>query len=53
MAGKAQQKWGKLTDSDWTLIAGKRDELSGKLRQRYGIAKEDAEKQISEFEHSL
>ena len=53
VAGKAKQKWVKLTDSDWTLIAGKREELAGKLQQRYGIARDEAERQISEFERSF
>lgn len=47
--GKAKQKWGKLTDDDLTVIAGKRDELAGLLQERYGYAKEQAEKEIDEF----
>jgi uncharacterized protein YjbJ (UPF0337 family) len=39
-----------LTDDDITVIAGRRDQLVGKLQQRYGIAKEDAEKRLKEFE---
>jgi uncharacterized protein YjbJ (UPF0337 family) len=48
--GKAKEKWGKLTDDDWTVVAGKRDQLVGKLQERYGIAREQAEDQVSEFE---
>src|ERR1700691_4686127 len=44
-AGKAKEKWGKLTDSDWTVIEGKRDQLIGRVEERYGIAKNEAEKQ--------
>jgi len=47
--GKAQEKWGKLTDDDLNVIAGKRDQLIGKLQERYGMAKEEAEKQIKEW----
>ncbi len=50
--GQAKQKWGKLTDDDLDVIDGKRDELAGKIQQRYGIAKEEAEKQVKEFEQS-
>jgi uncharacterized protein YjbJ (UPF0337 family) len=50
--GQAKQKWGKLTDDDLDVIEGKRDELAGKIQERYGIAKEEAEKQIEEFESS-
>ncbi|HWG80205.1 MAG TPA: CsbD family protein [Stellaceae bacterium] len=51
-AGKAKEKWGKLTDDDWTLVAGKRNQLVGRVQQRYGIARDEAEKQVSEFERS-
>jgi uncharacterized protein YjbJ (UPF0337 family) len=48
--GKVKEKWGKLTDDDLTVINGKRDQLVGLVQERYGIAKDAAEKQISEFE---
>ncbi len=50
--GQAKQKWGDLTDDDLDKVEGKRDELVGKVQQRYGIAKEEAEKQVAEFEGS-
>lgn len=50
--GQAQQKWGKLTDDDLDVIDGKRGELAGKIQQRYGVAKEEAEEQVKEFENS-
>jgi uncharacterized protein YjbJ (UPF0337 family) len=52
-AGKIKEKWGKLTDDDLTAIAGKRDQLAGRLQQRYGLAKEQAEKELDEFANSL
>ena len=42
--GQVQQKWGKLTDDDVNVIEGKRSELSGRLQQRYGVAKDEAER---------
>jgi len=48
--GQIHEKWGKLTDSDLDTIKGKRERLAGMVQKRYGIAKEDAEKQIHEFE---
>jgi uncharacterized protein YjbJ (UPF0337 family) len=51
-AGVVKQKWGKLTDDDLTVIAGKKDELVGKIQERYGIAKEAAQKQVDEFSRS-
>jgi len=47
-----QQKWGKLTDDDLDVVDGKREELVGRVQELYGIAKEEAEKQVKEFETS-
>ncbi len=52
-SGKVKEKWGKLTDDDLTTLEGKRDQLAGKLQERYGYAKDQAEREISEFEKSL
>jgi uncharacterized protein YjbJ (UPF0337 family) len=49
MSGKIKEQWGKLTDDDLTTIAGKRDQLVGRIQERYGIKKEEAEKQLDEF----
>jgi len=46
---EVKQKWAKLTDDDVVLIRGKRDELIDKIQERYGIAKEVAEKQVEQF----
>ncbi|MDP5291886.1 CsbD family protein [Oceanimonas sp. CHS3-5] len=48
--GKVQTQWGKLTDDQLDVIAGKREELAGKLQEAYGISKDEAEQQIKEFE---
>lgn len=50
LKGKAREQWGKLTDDDLDVIAGKRDQLAGKLQERYGIACEAVEQQIKDFE---
>lgn len=47
--GQVKSKWGKLTDDDLTVVAGKRDELAGILQQKYGYAKEQAEKELDTF----
>lgn len=49
-AGVAKTKWGKLTDNDLVAVAGNRDQLIGKLQERYGLAKDQAEKQLADFE---
>jgi uncharacterized protein YjbJ (UPF0337 family) len=50
VAGQAKEQWGKLTEDDLDVVAGRRDQLIGKLQERYGLAKEDAENQIGEWE---
>ena len=51
--GKAQQKWGKLTNDDLDVIEGKRMELSGRLQQCYGVARDEAERQIDTWLKSV
>lgn len=50
--GKIKQQWGKLTDDDLTVLEGTSDELSGRIQKRYGIAKEEAQKQVESFRTS-
>ena len=51
--GVVRKKWGKLTDDDVDVIAGKRDILLGKIQERHGIAREEAEKELKAWEDSL
>jgi uncharacterized protein YjbJ (UPF0337 family) len=51
--GKVREKWGKLTDDDLTTIAGKRDQLAGKLQERYGYEKAQIERELDEFVRAL
>lgn len=53
LSGQIQKQWGKLTDDDLTVAEGTRDYLAGKLQERYGIAKDEAETQIRDFESRL
>jgi len=48
--GQVQSQWGKLTDDQFDVIAGKREELLGKIQESYGIGKDEAEQQIKDFE---
>jgi uncharacterized protein YjbJ (UPF0337 family) len=52
-AGSVREKWGKLTNDDMTVIGGKREQLVGRIQERYGIAKDEAEKQVDEFTKGL
>lgn len=47
--GSAKENWGKLTDDDLDVAAGKRDKLAGKIQEAYGVTREEAEKQIDEW----
>src|SRR4029079_7609164 len=51
--GKIKEQWGKLTDDDLDRIEGKRDQLLGAVQKRYGIARDEAEKQLNKFEASV
>jgi uncharacterized protein YjbJ (UPF0337 family) len=50
--GQARQQWGKLTDDDLDVVAGKREELVGRIQNSYGIARDEAEKQVADWEQS-
>lgn len=48
--GNLTEQWGKLTDDDFDVIDGRREQLLGKLQERQGLAREAAEKQISDWQ---
>ncbi len=53
LRGKVRQQWGKLTDDDLEVAAGSRDEMIGRIQARYGVVREEAERQVDEWEKSL
>lgn len=50
LKGELKKTWGKLTDNDIMLLEGKRDQFLGKLKEHYGLAKEDAETKVKAIE---
>lgn len=48
--GKLKENWGRLTDDDLDVIAGKREQLLGRIQQRHGLARDEAERQVREAE---
>ena len=48
-AGRVREQWGKLTDDDLDVIAGRKDQLVGKLQERYGWARERAEAEVRDW----
>jgi len=53
LKGKAKEKWAKLTDDDLAYVNAQRDQLLGRIQERYGIAKDQAERQVKEWEERL
>ena len=49
LKGKIREQWGKLTNDDLDVIGGRRDKLIGKIQERYGVAREQAEKEVEEY----
>ena len=49
MKGVVKERWGKLTDDDLDVIAGQQEQLIGRIQNRYGVAKEAAQKEVEEW----
>jgi len=50
VVGHAKEQWGKLTEEDFAIVAGRHEQLVGKIQEHYGVAKDEAEKQIAEWQ---
>lgn len=50
LKGNVKEQWGKLTDDQLDVIAGKREHLSGVIQETYGISKEETEKQVADWQ---
>src|SRR5438067_13672057 len=53
LTGKVKEQWGKLSEDDLTVIAGKQDQLVGRIQERYGIAKDEAERQVNNWANRI
>lgn len=53
LRGKVREHWGRFTDDDLDIIAGRRDQLIGRIQHTYGLLKEAAEAQVCDFENKL
>jgi uncharacterized protein YjbJ (UPF0337 family) len=51
--GEAKTRWGKLTDDDLDVVGGQRDKLIGRVQERYGIAKDQAQREVEDWNKSL
>jgi uncharacterized protein YjbJ (UPF0337 family) len=52
-SGKVKEKWGKLTDDDLSVINGRRDQLEGKIQERYGYGKDQVKRELDDWANSL
>jgi uncharacterized protein YjbJ (UPF0337 family) len=50
--GHVRERWGKLTDDELDQVEGRREVLLGKIQEKYGVTREEAEKQLKDFESS-
>ena len=53
LRGSIKEKWGKLTDDEFDQMGGHRDQLIGKIQERYGIQKDEAERQVKDWESRI
>jgi len=49
MKGEAKVQWGKLTDDDLDQVEGNAQKLAGRIQERYGYAKEQAQREVDQF----
>jgi uncharacterized protein YjbJ (UPF0337 family) len=50
LTGRVKEQWGQLTDDDLDVVAGRRDQLAGKIQERYGIALNEANEQLAAWQ---
>jgi uncharacterized protein YjbJ (UPF0337 family) len=53
LKGEARKQWGKITDSEWDELAGNKDKFLGKLQERYGWSKDEAQKRADQYFDNL
>ena len=53
LKGSVKERWGKRTDDQLDVIAGKRDNLAGRIQETYGLSKDEAEKQLDDWQKGI
>ena len=53
MVGKAKERWGDMTDNDWERMDGRKDQLTRAIQEKYGITRDEANRQIDEWATNL
>lgn len=49
LSGQIKERWGELTDDEIVQLEGRRDRLIGKLQEKYGYSKQEAEDRVNSF----
>ena len=47
--GKVKEKWGKLTDDDLAIVNGRREQLEGRIQDRYGYSRDQVRKEVDDW----
>jgi len=53
LKGRARSSWGELTDDELDQVGGRKDELVGRIQKRYGVEREEAERQVNDWANKL
>ena len=51
--GRVRERWGRLTDDHLDVVAGRRDQLAGRIQEIYGLSKEETERQLNNWQRNL
>ena len=51
--GSAKEQWGELTDDQLDVVAGKRDQLIGRIQETYGISMDETERQLADWQNRM
>ena len=51
--GRVRERWGRLSDDQLSVVAGRREQLAGRIQEAYGLTKEEADRQLRNWERNL
>jgi uncharacterized protein YjbJ (UPF0337 family) len=50
---RVRERWGRLTDDELSMVAGRREQLAGRIQEAYGLSRDEAERQLRNWERNL
>jgi uncharacterized protein YjbJ (UPF0337 family) len=51
--GRVRERWGRITDDQLARVEGRREQLAGRIQEAYGLTREDADRQLRNWERNL